>query len=355
MAYIKVAVNRLRKGMIVGEDVYTKTGVILVTKGSPVTKEVVNLLTRHFIDGISVEYQTDTSESVIPKANINEEQYNEFKEEFMVAENKLSDNLKNIVYKSSDINVSALMEVTNNILNKSKNENDLCNMLLKMKEHTESIYAHSINVSIFCQILARWTNCTEQEIEDVAVAGLLHDIGALKFSKDILDNYSFRKEIEGGVYDKHVINGYNLIKNQDIDDDIKKAVLTHHEKLDGSGFPLRVGQAGICKIARILAIADIYDTYTMKEEGESIIPVFNVLKMLEQMHLNRKLDSQYTMTFISRVAETLVGYEVELNNGHVGKVVMINKYDISKPLVQVGEMFIDLSRNSDVYVTKIFK
>ena len=77
--------------------------------------------------------------------------------------------------------------------------------------------------------------------------------------------------------------------------------------------------------------------------------------MLEQMHLNRKLDSQYTMTFISRVAETLVGYEVELNNGHVGKVVMINKYDISKPLVQVGEMFIDLSRNSDVYVTKIFK
>lgn len=109
MAYIKVAVNRLRKGMIVGEDVYTKTGVILVTQGSPVTKEVVNLLTRHFIDGISVEYQTDTSESVIPKANINEEQYNEFKEEFMVAENKLSDNLKNIVYKSSDINVSALM------------------------------------------------------------------------------------------------------------------------------------------------------------------------------------------------------------------------------------------------------
>ena len=56
MAYIKVAVNRLRKGMIVGEDVYTKTGVILVTQGSPVTKEVVNLLTRHFIDGISVEY-----------------------------------------------------------------------------------------------------------------------------------------------------------------------------------------------------------------------------------------------------------------------------------------------------------
>ena len=90
----------------------------------------------------------------------------------MVAENKLSDNLKNIVYKSSDINVSALMEVTNNILKKSKNENDLCNMLLKMKEHTESIYAHSINVSIFCQILARWTNCTEQEIEDVAVAHL---------------------------------------------------------------------------------------------------------------------------------------------------------------------------------------
>ncbi len=349
MAYINVEVNRLRKGMIMGEDVYTNTGLILVSQGEPVTKDVVNLLTRHFIGSVRVEYQTGEDRS----SSVNEAQYNEFKEEFIVAENKLSDNLKNVVYNSSDINVSTLMEVTNGVLQKSKSETDLCNMLLKMKEHTENIYTHCINVSIFSQILAKWSGCTEQEIEDVAIAGLLHDIGALKFSKDTIDNYSFRREIEGGPYDKHVINGYNLIKDKSVNDDIKKAILTHHENFDGSGFPLKIKESGICNISRIITIADIYDTYTMKEEGIRQIPVFNVLKMMEQLHVNRKIDSHYTMIFISRVAETLVGCKVKLSNGSTGKVVMINKYDISKPLVQIGEAFIDLSREKELAIIDI--
>lgn len=57
----------------------------------------------------------------------------------------LSDNLKKIVENSEDIDVPALMNVTNEILEKSRNETNLCNMLLMMKKDTESLYAHSIN------------------------------------------------------------------------------------------------------------------------------------------------------------------------------------------------------------------
>lgn len=86
---------------------------------------------------------------------VDEKQYQEFQEHFSVAENMLSDNLKKIVENSEDIDVPALMNVTNEILEKSRNETNLCNMLLMMKKDTESLYAHSINVPYYARF---WQN-----------------------------------------------------------------------------------------------------------------------------------------------------------------------------------------------------
>lgn len=354
MMRIKMAVNHLRKGMIIGEDIYTHTGVILVAQGTPVTRELVNLLSRNFIESVCIEYKAagNVSESS-EKSLVDPKQYKEFEENFAFAEDKLSDTLKDIVYNSKDVNINLLKDMTNEILEKSRNEVNLCNMLMMMKKNTETIYAHSINVSLLGQILAKWSNCTKEEIELVAVAGLLHDIGTLKFSSDVMKNYSFHKEMEGGVYDKHVIYGYELIKNQAIDDNIKKAVLTHHERLDGRGFPLKVKQEAISKISRILSIVDVYDTYTMNEKGNKQISVFDVLKKMELMHLNKYIDSYYTMIFIYHIAETLIGYKVMLSDNRIGKIVMINKHDILRPLVQMGAFFADLTKEKQLYIKEV--
>ena len=179
MAKIRIAVNHLCNDMIIGEDVYNKSGVVLVAQGSIVTDEVISLLSRHLIDSVAIEYQAAADEpqqAENAQPLVDEKQYQEFQEHFSVAENMLSDNLKKIVENSEDIDVPALMNVTNEILEKSRNETNLCNMLLMMKKDTESLYAHSINVSILCQILAKWSGCTPKEIENVAIAGLLHTI-----------------------------------------------------------------------------------------------------------------------------------------------------------------------------------
>ena len=66
MPRLRVSVNRLREGMVVKEDVYAKTGVILVMEGTCVTKEVIGLLTRHLIEEVIVEYSNDKREPAIP-------------------------------------------------------------------------------------------------------------------------------------------------------------------------------------------------------------------------------------------------------------------------------------------------
>ena len=142
-------------------------------------------------------------------------------------------------------------------------------------------------------------------------------------------------------------------KNQNIDTEIKKAILGHHERLDKSGFPLRISEHGIGKLARILAIADIFDTYTMKENDIQPMSVFSVIKKMEEMHLHNILDTQFNMTFIAHIAHTMVQHRVLLNDGRTGQVVMINRLNVSRPLVQVGTTFVDLSKEHSLYIQEL--
>ena len=239
MACFRIHTDRLRKGMIIKSDVYTRTGATLVPNNTPVTKDVVNLLTRHFIDYVMVDYQsTPSSPEDIPSPEsvprVRQQQMEEFKENFQIAENALSENLKNIVTNEKDLDVPLLLGMLNNIVENSENEVNLCNMLFTMKKSAEGLYTHSINVALWGQVLAKWLNLNKEDVELVGTAGLLHDIGLLKLtgSAELPPRFTFHAEMEGGPYSKHAILGYNLFKDKNIDSRVKQAILTHHERQD---------------------------------------------------------------------------------------------------------------------------
>ena len=262
--------------------------------------------------------------------------------------------LKDIVYRSKDVNISMLLEPLNGLLKKADDDTDLADMLLHMKKQQSGLYAHTINVALFGQLLARWSGCAEAEMEEVMAAGLLHDIGFLELWKDGQEQTEFLQEYETERYEKHVVSGYNLIKKMNIDQRIKQAVLTHHERVNGSGFPLQVMGDNINWISRILAVADTYDALTMRQGDKAGISAFEAIKKMEDEGYNR-LDANYLMTFLKRIAETMIQRNVILNDGRMGRVVMINKYKLSCPLVQVGDTFVDLAKQSRYYIQEILE
>ena len=150
------------------------------------------------------------------------------------------------------------------------------------------------------------------------------------------------------------MSGYNLIKKMNIDQRIKQAVLTHHERVNGSGFPLQVMGDNINWISRILAVADTYDALTMRQGDKAGISAFEAIKKMEDEGYNR-LDANYLMTFLKRIAETMIQRNVILNDGRMGRVVMINKYKLSCPLVQVGDTFVDNAKQSRYYIQEILE
>ena len=215
MPCLRMSVNRLREGMIIREDVFSKTGAVIVPDGAVVTKDVVALLTRHFVDSVMVEYPTgrkERPEQQEQSAPAKEQHLKEFQAEFSVAEQSISEELKDIVYRSKDVNISMLLEPLNGLLKKADNDTDLADMLLHMKKQQSGLYAHTINVALFGQLLARWSGCTEAEMEEVMAAGLLHDIGFLELWKDGQEQTEFLQEYETERYEKHVVSGYTLLR-----------------------------------------------------------------------------------------------------------------------------------------------
>ncbi|MBQ9120510.1 MAG: HD domain-containing protein [Lachnospiraceae bacterium] len=354
MAFIKIRTNRLQKDMIIASDVYTHTGAMIIPKNTRVTKEICDLLTKHFINDVIVDYSVAPPKTSQPssKEPVNAQQLAAFQESFQIAEETLSQSLKDIAYQDKDIDIPSLLDMVNSVIEKSGNDMNLCDMLFQMKQSAESLYAHSINVSLYAQLLTKWANYTAEETELVGVAGLLHDIGILKCQQEGMTQICFHDEMEKKSGDKHVIYGYNLIKDKDIDSRIKQAVLTHHERIDRSGFPLGVSFDNINSTSRILAIADIYDTLTMDEPGRSALSPFEAIGLLQDRMYN-KFDSSLLMIFCERIAQNFLQYDVLLSTGQTGKIIMLNKFDLTRPLVQVDDYFIDLSLKKEITIKQI--
>ncbi len=351
---LRIPVRRLRVGMRIAQEVRSQSGFLIVREGAIVTSDIKKLLTLNSINMVVIEMPKEEEEDPLESKlrSINEEKYRQFKQDFMVAEDLLSDNLKAIVETDEQINVPALLNIVNQIISSVQSDHGLCNMLLHMKKETKGLYNHSINVAIMGELLAKWMEYDNETTEKIVMAGLLHDIGILKLPAEKQKSFRFREETRNSVYQKHVLNGYRAIQKKNIDQQVKQAVLTHHERMDGSGFPLGVMGNNINYVSRALAIVDMYDTLLMNEDGNAPVSPFSCIKWMT-VYYQKYFDPQLLMVFSYRVAQVFLQHTVLLNNGVIGKIILINKHRLDQPLVQVGDQFIDLGIKTNLFVQEI--
>lgn len=345
MAKIRIQTHHLKKGMIIKEDVYTHVGVIIVPQNTIVTKEVHELLTRHFVDDVIVEYLPEKKGGVqkaLKTSREKQKKMKEFTRTFHIAEETLSQNLMEIVQQDKEIDVPALLDMVQSVVSKADNDTDLCNMLLCMRNSSENLYAHSIHVALYARLLADWGKFTATETDLVVLAGLLHDIGHLKYSEKEWKDICLHEEMEKHYHEKHPHYGYKMVHNKTLDHRVKQAILTHHERMDGSGFPMGVTYSNINNVARVLAIADTYATLSMGEPGYSAMPPFEILNFLHTQEIG-KFDSGYLSVFMEHIMQSFIQRKVLLNNGQTGTVIMLNKLNLLKPLVQIEDYFVDLA------------
>ncbi len=130
---------------------------------------------------------------------------------------------------------------------------------------------------------------------------------------------------------------------------MKYAVLSHHERIDGSGYPSRLDGDSIELYAKIIAVADVYDAMTQNRVYKNKVSPFETFQMLLTIGLSA-FDTTVLSAFLKHLSVAYTGANVLLSNGDMGEIVYIPPQDIINPVVSVGKILIDLSMEKDLRV-----
>lgn len=124
----------------------------------------------------------------------------------------------------------------------------------------QRLYMHSLQVANYSVSVAVKLDLPHSEIEQIKHAALLHDIGLLFVSNTLLAKMPYLNRSEKALYRRHAAAGGNMLENIPCCQDIVPYIRYHHERWDGTGFPKHLRGANIPFGARIIAVADYYDT-----------------------------------------------------------------------------------------------
>ena len=368
----RVPLSNLVPGMVTSEDVYTPNNQLIVPKQTTLTDKLIAKLELYSILNVRIdEIETEARKknpaaSKISKASEVQAQEPEGKSyseiiksspefiEFQANFDEAIDGFKNsmnaILEQGEPIDVNEVFHNTIDTFDMEKNSSfGFFHILQNMRQYDDLTYAHSLNVALISNVLAGWLHFSPEDQKLATLCGLFHDIGKLTIPDSITKKPDKLTDEEYKIMKNHTVAGFQLLQKQDIDDHIKNAALMHHEKCDGSGYPLGIRGNQIDKFAKIVAIADVYDAMTAARVYRGPMCPFTVVEIFEKEGL-QCYEPEYILCFLENVVMTFVNNRVKLSNGLIGDIVYINKQHLSKPMVQCGNQFIDLSQEKDVSI-----
>lgn len=280
--------------------------------------------------------------------------FKSFKKGFAKNVTELKGQLNDIVERNSPINVDSMLAPTMKLLASEGNTTfGVFDMLHNMRQFDDLTFTHSMNVALISNVFAKWLGLSEEEAKLATACGMLHDIGKLKIDDSIIKKPGKLTDAEYAKIKAHPVEGYKILQHQNVNEHIKNATLMHHEKCDGSGYPLKLTGEKIDNYAKLISIVDVYDAMTSARVYRGALCPFKVIEMFEQEGLH-KYDIVYIMTFLENVINTYIDNRVMLSDGRIGVIKFIDKNNLSKPMVQLADQsFVELAKYRDLTIEKI--
>ncbi|WP_238403175.1 HD-GYP domain-containing protein [Paenibacillus mesophilus] len=229
----------------------------------------------------------------------------------------------------------------------------LFQMFTMLQAKHDYLYRHSVAVGAVSMLLGKWLRLSEAELLQLTTAAVLHDIGKTQIPVELLNKPDRLTEDEFETMKRHTLIGFEMIKKTVGTTHRQASVaLQHHERIDGSGYPFGLKSDKIDLFSRIVAVADVFHAMTSKRVYRDPSPLYEVLKQMET-NAYGTFDPAVVTVLIRKFMQALIGYEVMLTNGTKAKIVLIHPHNQTRPLVQSGERFIDLSKEYSVHIEQV--
>ena len=240
-------------------------------------------------------------------------------------------------------------------------EEEVVEKIYDIKERSSDIYEHSINLCGLATIVALKMGLPKEMVHDIGVSCLLHDLG-LRYLQVPYENKNIEEltELESVEYKKHPVYGYSALRDENwISEVSKNMILYHHERLDGSGYPLKT--TDIPQECRIIQICDAFDEMICGIGCERT-KVYEAIRYLRN-NKGIKFDGKIVDIFLEFTAVYPAGTVVKTSEGEAGIVLYQNKQYPDRPVIRITkdrngmavDVVKDLAEYNDLYIDEVME
>jgi HD-GYP domain-containing protein (c-di-GMP phosphodiesterase class II) len=344
----KISISELKPGMKLAKDVLLNDGKLLLLSGFAIKPRYIRKLELFNIEYVYIEEGQEVPLSEISEEKVYTEAFNSIK------------SVLTSVRDGKDIDVPAIKSTVNEIVHKVINNEPVFMQLTGIRDIDNYTFLHSIDVCIYSVITGKKLGLSQRELTELGIGAILHDIGKCKVPLEILMKPGKLTDDEFHVMKLHTVYGHEIINNTwGLSKRISSIACQHHEKWDGTGYPLGLGSYQIDRFSRIVTASDIYDALTADrvyrkrdlphEAAEYIIGCSSTL-----------LDPDIATVFIRNISVYPEGSIVVLNSGEIGSVIEADKNMSIRPKVMITAnkegppvskpYVIDLMKELDIFI-----
>lgn len=321
----------LKPGMILAKDIilYNSSNFnsLLLTKGQVLNNTFINRINYHGIEGAYIESEAFADIEV--DSYIND-----------ALKAKSLKTVKDVYYElkmsSGKVHTTAIRQlsgIVNSLITEIMYKDDLTYNLVDFKNYDNYTYQHCLNVATLAISTGISLGLGEGMLHDLGMAGLLHDIGKMMIPLEILNKPGKLTDEEFEIIKTHPVNAVALLKDL-VPFSVLTGIQSHHEKLDGTGYPYGIAGNNIHYYGRVLAVCDVYDALTSDRSYRMTSFPSEVIEYVMGC-ADKHFDYEILKSFLKVIVAYPIGTFVRLSDKRIAVVVKNNSENIMRPVVRV--------------------
>jgi HD-GYP domain-containing protein (c-di-GMP phosphodiesterase class II) len=314
--------------MILGKNIYSQDGAVLLAKDVSITKEYIDNIKKLVINGAYIE--DNISENISIQSVISDE----LRVKAVKSIRQLYNN-PNTITKS----IETVENISKNIISELMKSKSVMINMIDIKTFDDFMFSHSVNVAVLSAVIGIAMNLEESKLEKLVASAMLHDIGKVFISKDILYKIEKLTEEEEELIKSHPEKGYRYIKthhSNSIAVTSYVGILQHHEHFDGTGYPDKKRGEKISLFGRMIGLCDAYDNLISERPDRQAYSPSDAIEYI-MAHNGSIFDPKLVRVFLRKVAPYPVGTVLKLSNGKKAIVMENNEECSTRPVVRLLE------------------
>lgn len=345
------SINELKEQDILARDVMADNYTVFLYKNTILNKNYIEKLKNLNIPYVYIQDDISEEEIVVLKKEIEEKSRSKVKEVI----------LKHSYNNGNELKV--LSQTADNIISNILEEEEVIENIYDIKERSADVYMHSISICVLATLVALKLGLDKERVHDIGVGCLLHDLGLrymmIEYEDQDIETLSDKEMVE---YKKHPVYGYTALKNENwLSKKSKEIILCHHEKIDGSGYPLHATEISVD--TKIVSVCDTFDEMICGI-GRKRMKIYETVEYLKSFK-NILFDGKIVDALLDFTAVYPSGSVIVTNNGDIAVVIKQNKGFPERPVIQITrdkfgnaieeENIVDLIKVNNVFIDSVLE